>query len=184
MKTILLLVAVVSFSVAGSAQDAVFADGFEWGDAGDWSTAEPVRCDRLEAFGRGLAPTSGIHVATSGNNSTGNGSAGNPYATISRAVQDAVPGSAIVVHEGTYSGGVYLSDLEGTASAPIWIGGASGEARPIIDGGGEGLHLTRGKYLVIHDLEVRNAADNGINTDDGGDYGNPLATHHVTFKGL
>ncbi len=74
MKIFLLSVVVVLFSVAGSAQDAVFADDFEWGDTGDWSTAEPVRCDRLEAFGRGLSPTSEIHVATWGNNSTGNGS--------------------------------------------------------------------------------------------------------------
>ncbi len=69
-------------------------------------------------------------------------------------------------------------------SAPIWIGGVPGEARPIIDGGGEGIHLTRAKYVVVHDLEVRNTADNGINADDGGDYADPLATHHVTFKEL
>ena len=167
-----------------SAQGAVFADDFEWGDTGGWSTVEPARCDRLEVFGRGLSPTSEIHVATSGNNSTGDGSPGNPYATIGRAVLDAAPGSAIRVHSGTYSGGIYLSDLAGTATAPIWIGGSPGEPRPVIDGGGEGLHLTRAKYLVIHDLEVRNAADNGINADDGGDYGDPLATHHVTFRDL
>jgi hypothetical protein len=184
MKKYLLAVAVVSFSVAGSAQDALFADGFEWGDVGDWSTAEPVRCDLLEAFGRGLAPTSEIHVATWGSNTLGDGSPGSPYATIGRAAQDAAAGSAIRVHEGIYSGGVYLSDLAGAASAPIWIGGVPGESRPVINGGGEGLHLTRTKYLVVHDLEVRNAANNGINADDGGDVADPLATHHVTFKNL
>jgi hypothetical protein len=72
----------------------------------------------------------------------------------------------------------------GTAAAPIWIGGASGEPRPVIDGGSEGLHLIRAKYVVVHDLEVRNAASNGINADDGGDVGDPLASHHLTFKGL
>ena len=40
---------------------------------------------------------------------------------------------------------LYLSGLAGTAAAPIWIGGAPGESRPVIDGGGEGLHLTRAK---------------------------------------
>jgi hypothetical protein len=171
-------------SVPAAAQDAMFADGFEWGDTGDWSTAKPPRCDRLEAFGRGLTPTSEIHVATWGNNSTGTGSPGNPYATIGRAAQDATPGAAIRVHEGLYPGGVYLSDLAGTATSPIWIGGAPGEAKPIIDSGGEGIHLTRARYLVVHDLEVRNAANNGINADDGGDSADPLATHHLTFKGL
>jgi hypothetical protein len=166
------------------AQDALFVGDFEWGDTSDWSAAEPPRCDRIDVFGRGLAPTSEIHVATWGNNSTGDGSPGNPFATIDGAVNSAVPGTALLVHEGTYSGGIYLSDIAGTIGAPIWIGGVPGENRPIIDGGGEGLHLTRAKYLVVHDLEVRNAADNGINSDDGGDYGNALATHHVTFKGL
>jgi len=167
-----------------AAQDTVFSEGFEWGDAGDWSATEPVRCDRVEAFGRGIVPTSEIHVATWGNNSTGNGSPGSPFATIGRAVQDAVPGTAIRVHAGEYAGGVYLSDLAGTVTAPIWIGGAPGEGRPVIDGGGEGIHLTRAKYVVVHDLEVRNAANNGINADDGGDVADPLATHHLTFRGL
>ena len=175
---------ILSVSATVSAQDALFSDDFEWGDTGDWSASEPPRCDRLSAFGRGLSATSEIHVATWGSNTTGDGTVGNPYATIGRAASGAVPGSAIMVHEGTYSGGIYLSDLAGTATDPIWIGSAPGESRPVIDGGGEGLHLTRAKYVVVHDLEVRNAADNGINSDDGGDYADPLATHHLTFKGL
>ena len=181
MTTLLVILAVPAL---GSAQDTLFSDDFEWGDTGDWSTSQPLRCDRIDAFGRGLEPSSEIHVATWGNDSTGNGSPANPYATIGHAAAGAVPGTAVVVHEGTYSGGIYLSSLVGTAAAPIWIGGARGEDRPVIDGGGEGLHLTRAKYLVVHDLDVRNAANNGINADDGGDYGDPLATHHVTFKGL
>jgi len=177
-----LVILVVSATV--SAQDSLFFDDFEWGDTGDWSASEPARCDRVEAFGRGLNASSEIHVATWGSNTTGDGTVGNPYATIGRAASDAVPGSAIMVHEGTYAGGIYLSDLTGTVDAPVWIGGVPGESRPVINGGGEGLHLTRARYLVVHDLEVRNAADNGINCDDGGDYGDPLATHHVTFKRL
>ena len=181
LSSLLVILAVPAF---GSAQDTLFVDGFEWGDIGDWSTSRPLRCDRVDAFGRGVSPTSEIHVATWGSNTTGNGSPGSPYATVSRAVQDAAPGAAVVVHEGTYSGGIYLSDLAGAAGTPIWIGGALGENRPVIDGGGEGLHLTRAKYVVVHDLEVRNAVNNGINADDGGDYADPLATHHLTFKGL
>lgn len=178
--------AVVSLLLAGpcAAQSAIFTGDFEWGDTGDWSVAEPPRCDRLEAFGRGLRPTHAIHVATWGNNTTGDGSPASPYATIGRAAQDAAPGSAISVHSGTYAGGVYLSDVTGSADAPIWIGGVAGEPRPVLEGGGEGLHLTRPRYVVVHDLEIRNAASNGLNCDDGGDVGNPLAAHHVTFVRL
>jgi hypothetical protein len=184
MRIVLVCVALASVAAAAGAQDAVFFGDFEWGDTGDWSLVEPPRCDRVDAFGRGFRPSGEIHVADWGNNSTGTGTAGNPYATIGRAAMDADPGDAIRVHEGTYGGGIYLSDLAGTSTAPIWIGGAPGEGRPVIEGGGEGIHLTRARYLILHDLEIRGSANNGINADDGGDYGNPLATHHVTFKGL
>ncbi len=166
------------------AQDTVFGDGFEWGDVGDWSSSEPLRCDRLEAFGRGLQPSAELHVATWGSNSAGDGSPGNPFATIARAAQDALPGTAIRVHPGSYAGGSYLTDLIGAVDAPIWIGGIPGEPRPVIEGGGEGLHLVRARYLVVHDLEVRNVDFNGINADDGGEVANPHASHHLSFLRL
>jgi hypothetical protein len=182
-RLLIALVALIAVRPA-FAQEAIFADGFEWGDVGDWTASEPTRCDRLEAFGRGLSPAAELHVATWGNNTTGDGSPGNPFATIARAAQEAVPGTAIRVHSGSYAGGTYITDLTGTAGAPVWVGGAPGEPRPVIDGGGEGLHLVRARYVVVHDLEVRNAANNGINCDDGGDVANPLASHHLSFKGL
>jgi hypothetical protein len=175
---------VLLLATAAAAQGPIFADGFEWGDTGDWATTRPVRCDRLETFDRNLEPSTVLHVATSGSDATGDGSAESPFATIGRAVGAATPGTAVRVHEGSYGGGIYLANVTGTESAPIWIGGVEGEARPRIEGGGEGLHLTRASYVVVHDLEVANALHNGINCDDGGDYGDPLATHHVTFRGL
>jgi hypothetical protein len=174
----------VLVATVAAAQERIFSDGFEWGDTGDWATTHPVRCDRLDTFDRDLEPSTALHVATWGSDTAGDGSVGSPFATISRAVGEATPGTAVRVHEGTYGGGIYLADVAGTASAPIWIGGVDGEARPRIEGGGEGLHLTRASFVVIHDLEVANALHNGINCDDGGDYGDPLATHHVTFRRL
>jgi len=176
--------ALLAGASAASAQVPVFSTGFEWGDTADWSAAVPERCDRLEAFGRWLAPAAELHVATTGDDTTGDGSPGNPFATLGRAAQEALPGSAIRVHAGTYAGGTFLADLAGTANAPIWIGGAPGEARPVLDGGGEGLHCSRCKYLVVHDLEIRNASSNGINADDGGDVADPLASHHLSFHHL
>ena len=186
MRSSLLSAVLVLATLASPAmgQGAIFAGGFEWGDVGDWSASEPPRCDRLEAFGRGLQPTSELHVATWGSNTTGDGSAGNPFATIGRAAQEATPGTAIRVHPGSYAGGTYLNGLAGAPDAPIWIGGAPGGARPVIEGGGEGLHLVRAKYVVVHDLEVRNTDFNGVNADDGGDVGDPLASHHLSFVRL
>ena len=137
-----------------------------------------------ETFESGLTPKRELHVATTGNDTTGNGTLGAPFRTIARAANLATPGTAVRLHAGTYSGGTSLSNLAGTASAPLWIGGAPGEARPIISGGSEGLHLTRVRYLVLHDLEVTGATSNGINCDDGGDTNNEDATRHVVFRNL
>ena len=75
-------------------------------------------------------------------------------------------------------------NASGSASAPIWIGGAPGEAAPVIDGGGEGLHLTKVRYLVLHDLELKGSTQNGINVDDAAEYSNADATRYVVFRNL
>lgn len=141
-------------------------------------------CAEIATFENGLTPTREIHVATHGSNQTGDGSAANPYATIPFAAGRATPGTAIRVHQGVYAGGNFVEDLHGTAKAPIWIGAAPGEKRPILSGGTEGLHMIRPRYLIIHDLEIRNAAGNGLNCDDGGEYANADAARYVVFRGL
>jgi hypothetical protein len=144
----------------------------------------PDTCGLIETFESGLSADTELHVAPDGDDGSGDGSESRPFATIARAVGDAVPGTAVRIHEGTYSGGTFLSDLRGNPDTPIWIGGVEGENRPIIDGGGEGIHLSELSYVVLHDIEVANSANNGINTDDGGDYANEQATHHVVFRDL
>jgi Protein of unknown function (DUF1565) len=147
--------------------------------------AAPAACGAISTFADGKQPATILHVAVTGSDTTGTGSAAKPFATIGQAAKGAKAGTAVRVHAGTYSGGSgYVANLSGTASAPIWIGGAPGEARPIIDGGSQALHLTKVRYLVVHDLEVRKSSGNGINCDDGGDYGNPDTTRHVVFKKL
>jgi hypothetical protein len=141
-------------------------------------------CGVILTFENGLGPSSELHVATTGSDTTGDGSPGNPFASIDRAADFATPGTAIVVHAGTYPGGMYIPDLHGTAAQPIWIGGAAGEARPVISGGTNGIQFVRPEYLIVHDLEVTGASGNGVNTDDGGEYADPLAAHHVIFRDL
>ncbi len=138
----------------------------------------------VTTFETGKNPSREIHVALTGNDSTGDGTAAHPYRTLSHAASQATPGTAIRIHSGTYTSSSYLNDLTGTAAAPIWIGGISGETRPIISGPSEALHLTRVRYLIVHDLEVTNTTDNGINCDDGGDYADATATQHVIFRNL
>lgn len=141
-------------------------------------------CGQVATFEDGLSPSIELHVATTGSDLTGSGTPGNPFASIERAADAATPGTSIVVHSGTYAGGQFISSLAGTAGAPIWIGGASGEPRPVLSGGTNGIQFSRGAYLIVHDLEVTGASGNGINTDDGGDYGDDQAAHHMIFRDL
>jgi hypothetical protein len=138
----------------------------------------------IVTFETGKTPALVVHVAVTGSDASGDGSAAAPFATLARAAQELAPGVAVRMHAGTYAGGTFVTGRAGTAAAPIWIGGAPGEARPVIAGGTEGLHLTRVRHLVVHDLEVSGATGNGINCDDGGDYADPDATRFVVFRDL
>ncbi len=150
--------------------------------------ATPMKALSVVAtFETGKTPTNIIHIATTGNDTTGNGSAGAPYRTLQKGASMATPGTAVRIHAGTYSGWQGVTDLSGTAAAPIWIGGAPGEAKPLFTNSNEVLHFTRVRYLIIHDLEVANVSNdgqNGINMDDGGAYSDPTATQHIVFRNL
>jgi hypothetical protein len=141
-------------------------------------------CNSVVTFADGLVPAREIHVATDGSDTNGDGSSQAPYATIDYALSQATAGAAVRIHPGIYAGGIYHNNLSGSLTAPIWIGGLPGAARPVIDGGATGIQLSRAKYVVLHDLVLRNASQNGINCDDGGDTWDPLAAHHIVFDNL
>lgn len=143
----------------------------------------PGECGAISTFADGLEPDREIHVATTGDDGN-DGSAENPVASIERGIQLATPGTAVRIHEGTYAGGAYVSGVAGEADAPIWVGGVPGEARPIIEGGGEALHLSAPRYVVLHDLEIAGQESNGINVDDGEDLANEDAARHLVFRNL
>jgi hypothetical protein len=134
-------------------------------------------------FEDGKTPSRRLHVSVSGG-ASGDGSESNPFDSIEDAAAAATPGTAIVLHAGTYGGGAFITALAGTEAAPIWIGGAPGEARPLFRGGGEAMHLVRPRYLVVHDLEVLETTSNGINCDDGSRYDDPEAARFVVFRNL
>lgn len=76
------------------------------------------------------------HVATSGNDSTGNGSQASPWRTIGHASAMVKAGDTVLVHAGTYSESIVLS-VGGTQSSPITFIPNPGDA-VIISGGGSG----------------------------------------------
>jgi hypothetical protein len=157
-------------------------DGDGDGDPGD-GDGDPV-CGAPQTFELGKQPSTDVHVATTGADNPDCGAVGTPCASIEYASSFASPGTAIVVHEGTYAGDGFIANLAGTEADPIWIGGAQGEARPVIDGGGQAFQLSSARYVIIHDLEIANSTANGINADDGGDYDNPDAARFLVFRDL
>jgi hypothetical protein len=139
---------------------------------------------RPRTFADGIEPVKVVHVAPSGDDAIGDGTESRPFRTIARGTQGASPGTAVRIHRGTYAAGTFVESLRGRADAPIWIGGAPGEDTPVIEGRGEGVHLSKPAYLVLHDLRIRNTTGNGINVDDGGHRGDPDAARFVVFADL
>ena len=137
-----------------------------------------------ETFETGKRPLDEIHVATTGDDENGDGSAASPYASIGRAIENAAPGTAIRIHEGRYPGDNVVERLAGTEARPIWIGGADPDAKPVIEGGNEGFSFSEIRYLIVHDLVVRNARHNGINAADGENFADPDATRHIIFRDI
>jgi hypothetical protein len=140
-------------------------------------------CDSISTFESGLQPTRELFVDAAAIG-TGDGSPGNPFASIAQAVAQATPGTAVRIRPGTYAADAFLRDLTGTSTAPIWVGGVPASARPVIAGGGEAFHFVRARYVIVHDLEIRGASSNGINADDDGQYANADAARYLVFRNL
>ena len=74
------------------------------------------------------APAGALHVAKTGSDSTGNGSASKPWRTISHAVDEASSGSTIVIHAGTYRESVVIRakriNLMSAPGDTVWLSGS------------------------------------------------------------
>src|SRR5688572_12487288 len=94
------------------------------------------------------------------------------YTTLSQAAAVVNPGDTIMIHAGTYSGGTFISNLQGTANAAITILPPAGDT-VIYSGGGTGWQLTDAAYLHIYGIIFEQQTANGFNMDDGGTYATP-----------
>jgi len=103
---------------------------------------------------------------------------GYPYGSLAEAADVAVPGATILIHEGTYPGGVFIENLQGTVNDWIVIRAAEGET-VIFEGGTNAWQFTDAAYLEISGFTFQHQTGNGLNFDDGGSYETPA--HHVIF---
>ncbi|WP_437904098.1 right-handed parallel beta-helix repeat-containing protein [Sorangium sp. So ce327] len=139
----------------------------------------------LPHFAAGKHPVMFLHVAPGGTDAAGCGTEEAPCSTLAAAVGTATPGTAVRIHAGTYEP-EQISDVAGTAEAPIWIGGAPGEDRPVFVGGSPILHFSRLRHVVMHDLEIAHTLPSqdtpALIVDDGEAYADPTVTQFVAVE--
>lgn len=123
-----------------------------------------------------------IHVSPSGNDTSGQGTAEQPFRTLARAVRNIQPGTEVKLAPGNYPPDNFLSNIKGTPEAPIKISGSDNPADVVFSGGGTAIQLSDPQYLVLQNFTVRGATGNGINIDDGGSYNTPA--NHVVLRNV
>ena len=125
----------------------------------------------LAVIGASSAFATTYYVATNGNDSTGNGSIGSPYATLAKAVSVMSAGDVTYLRGGTYATSAQINMTAfGTSASRYTITNYSGEV-PTLDcssqsGSLEGIRIT-GAYWQLYGLVITNAAHNGINIRGG-----------------
>ncbi|QYK54270.1 MAG: right-handed parallel beta-helix repeat-containing protein [Fimbriimonadaceae bacterium] len=100
-------------------------------------------------------------------------------AELQKALKDARPGVTILIAPGDYQGGIFQSNLQGTAEKPITISGVDPDRRPVFTGGNSGIHIIQPAHLNIRNIVIRNVKGNGLNIDDGGAVLKPA--HHINL---
>ena len=104
---------------------------------------------------------------------------GQSYTSLTQAVAVTVPGDTIMIHAGSYSGGLSFVNLHGKAANWIYIISAPSET-VIFNGGAISWHMTDAAYVQIQGIIIQQQTGNGFNVDDGGSYSTP--SHHIVFE--
>jgi hypothetical protein len=102
-----------------------------------------------------------------------------PYHNLGSAANASIPGDTILFHTGTYSGGEYISQLQGTENNWITIL-AETEHGVIIQGGNNAWQLADPAFVKIEGFIFQGQTGNGVNIDDAGSFDTPA--HHVAIS--
>lgn len=103
---------------------------------------------------------------------------GYEFSNVAEAAPTAGPGDTLLIHEGTYAGGQFIYDLQGTNDQWITLKNAPGET-VIFQGSTEAFHFIDPAYVRVSGLIFEQQTGNGVNCDDGGDYETPA--RHMLF---
>jgi hypothetical protein len=145
---------------------------------GDGADEELTRCGAPAKLGRGVKPDRVLYVDPAAA-PFGSGGEDWPFQSLEEAFPHLGPGDALRLRPGVYPGDQLISQLEGFPVEPIWIGGEPGKPKPIIAGGDVGLRLSKSRYVVLHDLEVKGQKQVGIRIDDGDAFDDEMAATNI-----
>ena len=104
---------------------------------------------------------------------------GQTYTGISQAFAVVRPGDTLMIHSGTYAGGLYFGNLQGLSGKWIQISSAPGET-VVVEGGSNAWQLSDAAYIQIRGIIFQRQTGNGFNLDDGGTYETP--SQHILFE--
>ncbi len=117
--------------------------------------------------------TGEIHVATTGDDTTGDGTSGKPYKTIAKATPTAKAGDCVKVHAGTYMETTSITfAVDGAVDKPVVLQSADGKGMAIVDG----TNNTTGPVIDVKNDHI---------VIDGFDLKSPVTSmfHVVRFDG-
>lgn len=153
------------------------ASAIEIVDAGGYFDSDNVE-DALQELASGISAPATIYVATSGDDSTGDGSSGDPYETIARALQDVprVLDSEVVIDvaNGTYAEAIDVSNFVCTGEGRIRFTGDTTTPANVTftgtvshDGFGFGAEtstvlVTGAAVVEVEGIRVNATADSGM----------------------
>ncbi len=106
----------------------------------------------------------------------------NTRTQIVNAVEQAKPGTTILIAPGQYQGGLHFNGLRGQQGKPIILAAADKANPPTFQGNNSCFHLTDPGFVELHNLILTDASGNGINIDDGASYETPA--HHIVLRAL
>lgn len=107
--------------------------------------------------GAGTSPAADFFVATGGSNSTGDGGAGNPWATIDFAIDQVDGGDRILVGPGTYNG---RSRLDREFDPPVTILAEPRYGARLQHDNGAAIVVFTGRNIIVEGFEITHAPGN------------------------
>jgi hypothetical protein len=115
----------------------------------------------------GAVSAAEIFVATTGNDTTGDGSIGNPYATLGRAHTAAVDGDTITFRAGTYAGGPSISKNNLTLQSHTGEWAIIQRPNNVATGNDVTLYVYSGSNITIRRLELQGGYYYALKIDVG-----------------